>query len=130
MKRFLMTSAALTLGLSALSPAIARADVRRELPDRPAAVVPLDYDHWREHRDEHRDDHRRDAYEVDVPVRDLPGRVLGTADRYGNGRHIESARMVHQADRTFYVVRMERRDKDDLTLRIERDGDLIDVQRH
>jgi len=91
-------------------------------PDRP---IVRDSDYHGDRVERVRD---RDVDRV-VPVRELPSRVLATADRAGNGRHIERARFVQFGGRGYFAVQMDRRDKEQVTLRIAPDGDLIAIDR-
>jgi len=77
-------------------------------------AVRVDRD-WREHRD--------------VVVTDAPRPVVETAERFGNGRHIDSIVFVRTDRGDFFVVHMSRHNKQDISLRIDPGGDLIAIDR-
>ncbi len=107
-----MTSAVLSLGVCA-APALAG-----QFPGRVDArigVVPVDRD-WREHRD--------------IAIGDVPHRVIETAERFGNGRHIDSVVLVRSDRGDFFVVHMSRYRKHDINMRIDPAGGLIAIDRY
>jgi len=117
MKMRWMTSAVLTFGVCAAAPVLAE-DYRRL--DRPAVdvrlgAVPVDRD-WREHRD--------------VAIAEVPPPVIETAQRFGNGRHIDSVAFVRSDRGEFFVVHMSRFHKRDINLRIDPAGGLIAIDRY
>jgi uncharacterized membrane protein YkoI len=142
MKMRLLTTAALSLGLSALVPSFAKADHyegrlveehryddHRDVGYRP---VPREVRVERDVRVERVYapvvEVRRDC-DVPVSLAEVPARVIDTAERSGNGRRIESVRLERHNGRTTYVVHMERGRKEDIVLRVEPDGDLLAIDR-
>jgi len=149
MKRNWIISAALGLGLTTLVPTFAKADRydgprdndhgdRREVRvEREVRHDDRDY-HGRDYRDGDKVVVRRDVIvrrevpqdvDVVVPTSEVPGIVLDTALREGNGRHVELVRFVRHDGQAFYVVNMDKRDKVDISLRITPDGRPLDLVR-
>jgi hypothetical protein len=116
MKMRWMTSAVLTLGVCAAAPVMAGEDrgLDRLGPDVQVGLDHLDRD-WRDHRE--------------VAIAEVPARVIETAQRFGNGRHIDSIVFVRTDQRDFYVVHMSRSHKQDISLRIDSVGGLIAIDR-
>lgn len=152
MKRNWIITSALGLGLTAFIPAFAHADRydgprdadhgdRREVRVEREEVRDVRHDHDyrdRDDRDGRREVVRREVIvrrevprDIDtvVPVAEVPGCVLDTALREGNGRHVELVRFVRRDGREFYLVNMDRRDKVDIVLRITPDGRVADLVR-
>ena len=132
MKLRWMTSAAVTLGLCAVAPTMARADrfggdrdrgpvveVRRDHEDR--------YDRGREIHDR-RDFHERDCDDA-VGLPRVPRRVVETAERAGNGRHIESVRFIRRDGLEFYKFDMQHHGWKDLIVRVAPDGCLLNAEK-
>jgi hypothetical protein len=141
----LLTTAALTLGMSAAIPSFAKADHVRDDRDHGRTEV-------RDHRDV-RDDHGRDFHrdviverrpefvrervivrdpviistDCDQPVslNTVPGCVLNTLDRQAAGR-VETVQFVRRDGQTFYRFRVDAR-HGDLDVRIALDGDLLGI---
>jgi len=116
MKLAWITSAALSLGVSAAVPQFAAAD------------------NWwgRDHvRYDHRDDWRHDReFDRDISIREVPDRVMDTADRERRGRRIESVQFVRRDGREFYRFRIDdpgRHDRD-MDVRVAPDGRLLSVE--
>jgi len=110
-----MTSAVLTFGVCAAAPVMAAEDhgLDRAGLDIRRGAVGVDRD-WREHRD--------------VAIADVPPPVIETAERFGNGRRIDSIVYV-RSDRDFFVVHMSRFHKQPINLRIDPVGGLIAIDR-
>jgi hypothetical protein len=79
-----------------------------------------DYDHAPYHGEE---------FKEYVSIRRVPCQVLETAERFGNGRRVEWVRFVRSGGRTYYVVRMNFRGRDDINVRVYPNGRLLDVER-
>ncbi len=122
-----ITSAVVTFGVCGVAPVMAgpamageeHGFVRADF-DGPAIAVRVD-------RDEFREQEWREHHDVAVP--EVPHRVIETAERVGNGRHIDSVVFVRTDRHEFFVVHMSRYHKQDISLRIEPDGDLISIDR-
>ena len=67
--------------------------------------------------------------DVEVRLRDVPPPVMNTVESIRHGRDIRWARYVSHEGRPFFVLRLERRHKEDLTVRIAPDGALLSVDR-
>jgi hypothetical protein len=130
MKKSLIASAVLALGISAAVPTIARADWRRDYDRR---------DDWRrsddvrrDYRDDWRHDHRHidDDFDRQISLRDVPPTVMDTADWARRGRRIESVQFVHRNGNFFYRFRIDdpgRFDRD-MNIRISPGGKLMSVE--
>src|SRR5260221_501605 len=68
--------------------------------------------------------------EIPAVLPDVPVEGIRTGEREGNGRHVEWVRYVREGGQRFYLVHMERHDKDDLTMRIDLDGTLLSIERN
>ena len=116
MKMRWMASAVVTLGVCAVAPAMADEVGGFDRPnlDFQVGAVRVDRD-WREHRE--------------VVIADVPPPVIATAERFGNGRHIDSIVYVRTDHGDFFVVHMSRFHKQPIDLRIDPVGGLIAIDR-
>ncbi len=112
-----MTSAALALGISAVTPVFAKADYHRDYRDRD------------DHREVYRDRHEDRCVNVDVvvDVRDLPGCVLDTIRCELRGRPLVSVQFVRRDGSEFYRVRIDNRRDLDQTMLVAPNGRLINA---
>jgi hypothetical protein len=126
MKKSLIASAVLALGVSAAVPTLASADWRHD-----------DWRHDREIREDIRHDqwahdHRYidDDFDRNISIREVPRNVLDTADYERHGLRIESIQFVHRNGNFFYRFRLDgpgRHDRD-INLRISPGGKLMSVE--
>lgn len=114
MKLNWMTSAILTVGACAAAPVMAGEYHHFDRPALDVQIHAVPVDHWREHRE--------------IIVADAPPPVIATAERFGNGRHIDSIGFVPGPN--FYVVHMSRFHKQPIDLRIDQAGGLIAIDRY
>jgi hypothetical protein len=141
----LLTTAALTLGMSAAIPSFAKADHVRDDRDHGRTEVRVSRDwHSDRGRDFHRDvyiERRPEIVRERVIVRDpviisadcdqpvslntVPGCVLNTLDRQCAGR-VETVQFVRRDGQTFYRFRVDAR-RGDLDVRIALDGNLLGI---
>src|SRR5436190_12071006 len=103
MRKSLIASAVLALGVSAVMPAFASADWRGDRRDDRYDRR----DDWR-HDYDRRDDRRyNDDFDREISLRDVPRNVLESVDYARRGHRIEAVQFVHRNGNFFYRFRID-----------------------
>jgi hypothetical protein len=135
MKKSLIASAVLALGVSAALPMTASADWRDRRDDDRRYERRDDYRYDR--RDDYRHDHRdydrhcNDDFDREISLRDVPRNVLESVNCETRGRgRIEAVQFVHRNGNFFYRFRMDdpRPRDNDVNIRVSPGGKIMGVE--
>lgn len=124
MKKSLIASAVLALGVSAVMPTFASADWRGDRRDDRYDRR----DDWRHDYDRH--DHRyNDDFDREISLRDVPRNVLESVDRVRLGR-VEAVQFVHRNGNFFYRFRIDDRHPrdNDVNIRVSPGGKIMSIE--